>query len=414
MILLTGVGQRDIDIAATEAGASDFLDKSDLTASLMERSIRYAIANAKSLEALEEQSSFLTTTLEYSGAGIAALDSKLTMTTCNHKFDQLLHEYALVKFGNADEEQPKVLQHIVGQLADTPRHEIEFSTNCGQIFEIRKNPTPHGGMVIFAVDVTDQKAFEADLIKAKADVEDASRAKSAFLANMSHEFRTPLHGIMGFSDLILQKAEGDEVKEFVKQISDSSVHLLEIINTVLAYSRLEAGQHPFESRELLDVEHLVEFCVKQVQPNAQDRGIDIFMNIDDRLLSLDCDMTSVKRILINLLSNAVRFSDRNGKVDVDLQIVDTGGLCLSVSDSGIGMKPEQVDKAFLPFHQLGCGYDRQADGTGLGLPMVRSLAGLHGADVDICTEIDRGTCVTVIFPADRVAQIAQADVSAGA
>ena len=129
----------------------------------------------------------------------------------------------------------------------------EFTDRDGRVFEIRKNPTPHGGMVIFGVDISDQKAVEANLIKSKQDVEAASRAKSSFLANMSHEFRTPLHGIMGFSDLILQIGSDDEIKEFAEQIKDSSVHLLEIINTVLAYSRLEAGQHPFESSELLEV-----------------------------------------------------------------------------------------------------------------------------------------------------------------
>lgn len=404
VILLTGVGQRDIDVAATEAGASDFLDKSDLNASLMERSIRYAIANSKALEALEEQSSFLTTTLEYSGAGIAALDANHTMTTCNQKFEELLSEYALAHFKGAENSENWALAQMTAQLADAERNEIEFTNAGGQIFEIRQNLTPHGGMVIFAVDVTDQKAFESDLIKAKADVEAASRAKSSFLANMSHEFRTPLHGIMGFSDLIRQNVEDEEVKEFVQQISDSSVHLLEIINTVLAYSRLEAGQHPFDSRELLDIDHLVEFCVKQVLPKAKERGIAILTEVDPQLMSLDCDMTSVKRILINLLSNAVRFSNDNSEVQVGLLINDAGQLNLSVRDFGIGMKPEQVDTAFLPFHQIGGGYDRQCDGTGLGLPMVKSLAELHGAKVAIETALDDGTCVSVIFPVERIRQ----------
>lgn len=407
VILLTGVGQRDIDVAATEAGASDFLDKSDLSASVMERSIRYAMANAKAMEALAEQSSFLTTTLEYSGAGIGALDGSHNLTTSNNRFDELLSEYAELHFGEAEDAQAKALEHLVTQLENAPRNETEFANAEGQIFEIRRNPTPHGGVVIFAVDVTDQKAFEADLINAKVEVEAASRAKSSFLANMSHEFRTPLHGIMGFSDLIMQNAETDEIKEFVQQISDSSVHLLEIINTVLAYSRLEAGQHPFDSRELLDIDHLVGFCVKQVSPKAQERGISISSDIDRRLMSLDCDTTSVKRILINLLSNAVRFSEENGTVEVNLQIIDSGQLRLSVRDFGIGMKPEQVDKAFLPFHQLGCGYDRQSDGTGLGLPMVKSLAELHDAEVGIDTALEEGTCVSVIFPIERVGQLSQ-------
>ncbi|NNE21971.1 MAG: HAMP domain-containing histidine kinase, partial [Rhizobiales bacterium] len=387
---------------ATEAGASDFLDKSDLNANLMERSIRYAIANSKALEALEVQKSLLTTTIEYSGAGVAALDGNQTLTTCNQRFETLLNEYALVHFGDAQNAQSQALLHMIAGLADAERHEIEFTNASGQIFEVRTNPTPHGGMVIFAVDVSAQKAFEANLIKAKADVEAASRAKSSFLANMSHEFRTPLHGIMGFSDLIRQHIEDEEIKEFVQQISDSSVHLLEIINTVLAYSRLEAGQHPFDSRELLDIEHLIDFCVKQVLPKANERGISIRSNIDPQLVSLDCDTTSVRRILINLLSNAVRFSKEQSEVQLNLQIVGDGQLRMSVLDFGIGMKPEQVDKAFLPFHQLGSGYDRQSDGTGLGLPMVKSLAELHSAEVCIDTAPGQGTCVSVIFPAERV------------
>ena len=402
VILLTGVGQHDIDVAATEAGASDFIDKSDLSASLMERSIRFALANAKALDALAEQSSFLAATLEYSGAGIAALDSDCNLTTFNHQFDELLSEYMVANIGNPKNARQQAIRHLAQRLAEAPRHELEFESAEGRVFEIRKNPTPHGGMVIFAVDVTDQKAFEADLINAKAEVEAASRAKSSFLANMSHEFRTPLHGIMGFSDLIMQQAENDQIKEFVQQISDSSVHLLEIINTVLAYSRLEAGQHPFDSRELLDIDYLVDFCIKQVLPKASENGISICKDIDPQLISLECDMTSVRRILINLLSNAVRFSTKAGKVVVALKVDESSRLRLSVQDSGIGMKPEQVDKAFLPFHQIGGGYDRQCDGTGLGLPMVKSLAELHDAKVGIETSLGVGTCVTVIFPAERV------------
>ena len=402
VILLTGVGQRDIDVAATEAGASDFLDKSDLSANLVERSIRYAIANAKALDALAEQSSLLATTLEHSGAGIAALDADLKLTTSNRQFDHLLDQYTAVFQEDGGGDRTRALCDLVEHLQTDPRGELEFENADGQVFEVRKNTAPHGGMVIFAVDVTDQKAFEADLIKAKIEVEAASKAKSSFLANMSHEFRTPLHGIMGFSDLILQSAESDEIKEFVQQISDSSVHLLEIINTVLAYSRLEAGQHPFESRELLDLDHLVDFCVKQVLPKAQERDISVTSSIDARIDSLHCDMTSVRRILINLLSNAVRFSNEQGEVVVSLELDDEGRLHLSVRDQGIGMKPEQIEKAFLPFHQIGGGYDRQSDGTGLGLPMVKSLAELHQAEVGIETALEEGTKVTVVFPSERV------------
>ncbi len=402
VILLTGVGQRDVDVAATEAGAADFLDKSSLTPELVERSIRYAIAHAEAMDDLEEQSSFLSATLEYSGACIAALDDERRLRTCNRRFEDLLQHYMQELEDCPPGDTACAIQSLAAQLREAPDHEIEFTDPDGRVFEIRKNPTPHGGAVIFAVDISDQKAVEANLIKSKHDVEAASRAKSSFLANMSHEFRTPLHGIMGFSDLILQVGEDDDIKEFAEQIRESSVHLLEIINTVLAYSRLEAGQHPFESSELLDVDCLIEFCIKQVLPAAQTRNISVREQIDPRLLGLNCDTTAVRRILINLLSNAVRFSNEDGKVEVDLTITDDGCLSVSVSDDGIGMKPEQVDKAFLPFHQIGGGYDRQCDGTGLGLPMVKSLAALHDAEVSIETQLGEGTCVTVLFPSDRV------------
>ncbi len=401
-ILLTGVGQHDIDVAATQAGASDFLDKSALSPSLVERSIRYAIANAKAMEALAEQTSFLETTLEYSGAGIAALDANHVLTTCNNQFEDLMKKFADVHCGGGDDVRDDPVEHLLHQLNEAPDNELEFKDAAGRVFEIRQNQAPHGGLVIFAVDVTDQKAFEDHLIKAKAEVEAASRAKSSFLANMTHEFRTPLHGIMGFSDLIKKNAETDEIKEYVEQIIDSSAHLLEIINTVLAYSRLEAGQHPFEDSELLEVDCLLEFCIKQVKAAADEHQVGIIGQIDPRLRSLNCDVTSVRRILINLLSNAVRFSNENSEVEAKLIVEPNGELSMTVKDHGIGMKAEDVEMAFLPFHQIGGGYDRQSAGTGLGLPMVKSLAELHGAGVKIQTAPNQGTLVTVTFPADRV------------
>ncbi len=402
MILLTDVGLHDVDVAASRAGASDFLVKSELGASLVERSLRYAAANAAALNALAEQSSLLATTLDHTAAGIAALDADSTLTTSNKHFETLLEKLAAHGAGGEVITRQAALGRVIAELGGGSECEIGLTNEDATVFQIRRNRTPHGGSVIFAVDITAQKALQANLLKSKEEVEAANRAKSSLLANLTHELRTPLNSIIGFSELIQRTSECDRTTDFADQIHQSSLHLLEIINTMLAYSRLEAGEHPFESKELLELDCLVEFCIKQVAPDASARDIVISSHQAPGIIGLHCDATSLRRIFINLLSNAVRFSEDGGKIEVGLELRKNGALQVSVRDYGIGMEPDQVEAAFLPFRQLGVGYDRKYSGTGLGLPMVKSLAALHDAEISIDTAPGQGTCVKLVFPASRV------------
>ncbi len=400
MILLTGVGQRDIDVAAMEAGAADFLDKSDLTPALIERSLRYAIANAKSLRALAEQTSLLETTLEHTGAGIAALTASGEVIASNWQFDSILERYK--QKGEGEQDKAAVLNELLNRLAKAPENTLEIATKDDLYYEMRRNEAPQGGSVIFAVDVSAQKALQDNIIRAKSRAEAASRAKSSFLANISHELRTPLHGIIGFSDLIIAQTPNLDMVDCARQINESSKHLLDVINAVLDYSKIEAGQHPFDDEDVFDLSSMVTFAIKQVEQKANDREVSVVSEVDESVLGFRGDEMSMRRILINLLSNAVKFSEDGSRVTVRVSGQVDGTLAISVSDNGIGMEPGEVEQAFVPFQQLHASLDRPYEGTGLGLPIVKSLADLHEAAVSIDTAPGAGTCVRITLPVDRV------------
>ena len=256
--------------------------------------------------------------------------------------------------------------------------------------------------MIFAVDVSAQKALQDNIMRAKSRAEAISRAKSSFLTNISHELRTPLHGIIGFSDLIIAQTPNVDMVDCALQINESSKHLLDVINAVLDYSKIEAGQHPFDDEDVSDLSSMVAFAIRQVEGNANDRGITVVSEVDENVLGFRGDEMSMRRILINLLSNAVKFSEDGSRVTVRVWGQVDGSLAISVSDNGIGMEPGEVEQAFVPFQQLHASLDRPHEGTGLGLPIVKSLADLHEASISIDTVPGAGACVRITLPADRV------------
>ncbi len=401
IILLTGVGHHDIDVAATEAGAADFMEKSALSASMLERSFRYAMANARAMDALSEQTSLLETTLENSGAGIAALDASGNIVASNKLFDDLMPRivsaYRSCGAVPMDDDGRRELLDTID--ASSRGIEVEIEGNC--VYEVRRNRTPYGGSVISILDISAQKSLQKNMLRAKTEAEMASRAKSSFLANVSHELRTPLNGIIGFSDLIVNQRASIDVAECATQINDSGKHLLDLINAVLDYTKLESGQHTLDEDSLYDVDLIAKFAIRQVQTQAEERGIELALHIDERLGGIRGDEMSLRRILINLLSNAVRFSNDGGKVDVSMRVDEDGSVSVSVRDEGIGMDPERVADAFIPFNQLHDSLDRQYEGTGLGLSIVQTLVQLHDGSVKIDSALGEGTTVRITLPPDR-------------
>lgn len=252
----------------------------------------------------------------------------------------------------------------------------------------------------------------ADMAKRLGDAleseERANRAKSEFLANMSHELRTPLNAILGFSEMMKVDIFGSRVpkryREYADLIHQSGRHLLDLINDVLDISKAEAGALDLdESRfELNDHIHgCIELLASVARksdvtlsgPGPKGGGKEIVVLADER---------KVRQILFNLISNAVKFTPAGGKVDVAMDRSDDGAVVITVADNGIGMSVDQVERSLLPFVQVDQGYARRYQGTGLGLPLSKTLTELHGGRFEIDSRLGEGTSVRFILPARRV------------
>ena len=247
-----------------------------------------------------------------------------------------------------------------------------------------------------------------DLAVARDQAEDANRTKSMFLATMSHELRTPLNAIIGFSELIGGEMFGpvgnDSYREYANDIRDSGQHLLDLINDILDLSKLESGSDVLheEDIEIPEVAHSAKWLVNG---RAQDDSIELQTELADDLPMLCADRLKLKQILINLLSNAVKFTDTGGKVTLKVWCSANGGYVFQVIDTGIGIALEDIPKALSPFQQIDNRLNRKYEGTGLGLPLSRSLAEMHGGSLDLQSQVGVGTTVTVRFPAERIVRL---------
>ena len=252
-----------------------------------------------------------------------------------------------------------------------------------------------------------QRVKEAEAGRARAEADAQGRA--VFLANMSHELRTPLNAIMGFSDVMRAKMFGDltpKYAEYAELIHESGRHLLDLINDVLDMSKIEARRYEL-SREVFDVRDPINASLRLLRLQADEVGVRLRGVLPNAPLEVDADRRAMKQIVLNLVSNALKFTPRGGLVTVAAQ--SSGGeLELTVADTGVGIAPEDVDRLGKPYEQAGGPNDR-AQGTGLGLSLVAAFARLHGGEMSIESRLGEGAAITVRMPvlvkADRVEDI---------
>lgn len=232
----------------------------------------------------------------------------------------------------------------------------------------------------------------------------ANRSKSQFFANMSHELRSPLNAIIGFSEILQKELFGpigqEQYREYVHDIRESAEHLLHIINDILDLSKIEAGK--FELREAdVDLVDLIESGARLIEHRAEQGEVELSFDLPKELPQLYADERKIKQILINLLSNAVKFTPPGGGVMISASVAGSGGIEIAVSDTGIGISKEHLATAFAVFGQVDGDHDKSVDGTGLGLPLSRSLAEMHDATLELESEPGLGTTAILRFPASR-------------
>ncbi|WP_051609266.1 PAS-domain containing protein [Fodinicurvata fenggangensis] len=250
-------------------------------------------------------------------------------------------------------------------------------------------------------DVSERRNAEAEMLQAMQATELANRTKSEFLATMSHELRTPLNAIIGFAEIMEHQMLGplgdERYRAYSHDIRESGTHLLQIINDILEVSKAEAGRlELFE--EAFRLQQLVESSIRLVQHRAENNGIDLDYTMAVPQLMLYADQRRLKQVLLNVLSNAIKFTPEGGRVHLEVVHVQESGVDITIRDSGIGIGAEDIQRVFEPFTQLDSGLGRRHEGTGLGLPLSRTLVELHGGELILESTPNEGTLVTIHLP----------------
>ncbi len=256
----------------------------------------------------------------------------------------------------------------------------------------------------FITDITaDKKIFE-NMEKARLAAEKASDMKSNFLASMSHELRTPLNSIIGFADIIRSIPHNNDniyIKEYSENILLSGKHLLDLINDILDYSKIEAGEFQINIEPTL-IADIFKSCQTLLQNRADTANISLLIQPIDNTIYMNADHIRIKQVLINLLTNAIKFNRSNGKVALSYNISENGDLILKITDTGIGMKPEDLKVALDKFRQVDSDKNRHQEGTGLGLSISKSLVELHGGTLSLTSIYGKGTQVVLTFPPEII------------
>ena len=330
---------------------------------------------------------------------------------------------------------PKSATATVMSEIDSAHMRREFHSSNNRWFRISANRSADDGTVLVFTDISEDKAHEAELAAkidqletaqselleqketlsklaenlsaARNEAEAANRAKSEFLAAMSHELRTPLNAVIGFSEVMRNESFGplgsERYREYAGDSLESGRHLLTLINNILDLSKAEAGRLELYPQAVM-VREIIEASIKIACPHSMKTELAVLINPDAN--EVIADSQKLKQILINLISNAAKFTPDDGSIRVSS--VRRGGMTeISVADTGIGMKPEDIPGALTAFRQIDSSLGRKYEGTGLGLPLARRFAELHGGSLEIDSSLGEGTTVTVRIP-DHVARAAVA------
>ena len=267
-----------------------------------------------------------------------------------------------------------------------------------------QSPRSQAAFCAVVRDLTPWKKTERELVEAREKAEAASRQKSDFLARISHELRTPLNAILGFSDVMRTQRFGaignDKYLAYANDIHASGSHLLSVVNDLLDLSKVEAGKLELDFMAV-NLEDVVDYAIHMLQGEAANAGVLLRKSIVPGLPRVVGDQKSLRQIVINLISNGVKYTDTGGEVLVSASLQENGALVLRVKDTGIGMSAAQLEEALQPFGRVEMGA-RQRPGTGLGLPLTKSLVEANRARFNLASTPGKGTLAEISFPGPRV------------
>ncbi len=299
------------------------------------------------------------------------------------------------------------VRDLVGLVRKFETIRLDTELPSGKTIEVRGIPIAEG-MVTTYTDVSDRRRFAHELREAKVAAETANGAKSAFLANMSHELRTPLNAIIGYSEAMTSSLFGPlpaKYAEYASDIHRSGRLLLNIVNDLLDLAKVEAGKMAL-SDEAVDLKDTIDGAMRLVREQAAKSGLTLAAEQNAADTALIADPRALTQMLLNLLSNAIKFTPPCGRIAIHTGEAADGGIELAVADSGIGIAAADLAKIMEPFGQVAGPLNRKHQGTGLGLPLVKALAELHGARLTIDSAPGRGTRIAIVFPRERRRRIA--------
>ncbi len=368
-----------------------------------------------------EQSRILQVTLDNMEQGLLVLDEAMRVELWNRRFVELLGppektgigvgssildlvRVGSRRYGYAESDIEKFVANTELELKRRTVVVHEIVTLSERVVERRLRPVAGGGWIVVYLDITARKKVEQDLRRAKDEAELASRTKTEFLANMSHELRTPLNAIIGFSDILTSQIFGPlgdpRYVEYSGDIRDSGYHLLQLINDVLDVSKIEFGKVEL-TEETVDLPAIVESSLRLMRDRADAAGVKLSQFLAPLLPAIQADSRRLKQVLLNLLSNSVKFTPAGGRVVVRVE-AGPEGCRIDVEDTGIGIAPDDLDEALRPFGQIDSRLARKYEGTGLGLPLSKALVELHGGKLELVSAPGKGTTATVWLPASRL------------
>lgn len=311
----------------------------------------------------------------------------------------------------ADEKQRTMLEMQITQKGIVEGIEIEIIKKDGSkawlLENIRSVYDDSGDVAYFegtVWDITKRKEIDQALRKAKLEADLTSRARIEFMANMSHELRTPLNAVIGFSEIIRNEVMGpieqDAYKEYAADIHDSGKQLLAIINDILALSQIEIGERELKEKEF-PVLRVIQSVINLLEHKIKKSKIKVVVDIPKNIPNIFAEELAFKQIFMNIIGNSVKFTHEGGEINISADLNEIGAMIIEVSDTGVGMSDDEIEKALQPFGQVETEMSRDNSGTGLGLSIVQSLVDLHGGRFIIVSKKGIGTTIKLEFPKER-------------